>query len=287
MLPMRRLAIYAHYDAEGEVKPFVTYLLKELAECCERVVFVSTGDLTEAACDEARRHAQEVVVKENVGLDFGMWKHALTGRDVSGYDEVIITNSSVFGPLWPLEPYLVEMSTRPCDFWGMTENEEIEHHLQSYFLVFKKRVVQSRAFGDFWENIVPFRDKLQIIRSYEIGLTNFLTGEGFVGLPYVRTEDMFPPWPLIELFPYRHRNPTAYYPERLIDHRMPFVKVELLRDNVIDVPLEPVYRRIRQTPYPEALIAFDRAARSKKVTPKFPYFTYVQKPATDLLDRLF
>ena len=56
----------------------------------------------------------------------------------------------------------------------MTDSFEIRWHVQSYFLVIKRRALQSLAFSQFFNAVLPYRDKDQVIRSYELGLTRFL-----------------------------------------------------------------------------------------------------------------
>ena len=43
---MKRIAIYAHYDARGEVKRYVLHTLRHLREECDEVHFVSTAVFT-------------------------------------------------------------------------------------------------------------------------------------------------------------------------------------------------------------------------------------------------
>ena len=45
-----------------------------------------------------------------------------------------------------------------CDFWGITDSSEINYHLQSYFLVFKKNVIQSNTFKIFWDGVKILND---------------------------------------------------------------------------------------------------------------------------------
>ncbi|MFP6685851.1 MAG: rhamnan synthesis F family protein, partial [Polyangiaceae bacterium] len=167
----KRLTIYAHFDAKGQVRRYVTRYLKELRALSDKLVFVSTAPLSEEEVDRLQLHADEVVLKDNVGLDFGMWKHVIDRHELSEYDELVLTNSSIIGPLRPLQPIFSRMASRTCDFWGMTENFDGEWHLQSYFLVLKKKVMRSEAFATFWSSVLPYRSRWQIIRSYEVGFT--------------------------------------------------------------------------------------------------------------------
>jgi lipopolysaccharide biosynthesis protein len=197
---------------------------------------------------------------ENCGWDFGMWKHALHNLDLSGVDELVLTNSSVFGPIFPLAPICEQMTNAPCDFWGMTDNFERVWHLQSYFLVFKRNVIHSEAFRLFWSSVLPYRSKIPVVLSYEVGLTSFLIDSGFHPGAFLPTE-AWTSWAERRGMDLTRRwNTTLFHPMQLIEHGMPFVKVMLLRDNVGGVRLGPVYRAMAGAGYDLDQVEFDRPA---------------------------
>lgn len=259
---MNRVAVFAHFDEKNEVKPYVLHYLERLREQCSRVVLVSTSPLGGPEIAKARRHASDVLVKDNVGWDFGMWKHALEQiPDIAVADELVLTNSSVFGPIHPLGPVFERMGDHPCHFWGMTDNFEYRWHLQSYFLVLKRPVLRSKALRLFFENVLPYRSKGQVILSYEVGLTTFLAEHDFVPAAFAPT-DSWASWPLRRRMDLERRwNPTLFYPERLIARGMPFVKVMLLRDNVGRLKLDGVYDAMKSRGYDLSLVPFDRESK--------------------------
>jgi lipopolysaccharide biosynthesis protein len=253
---MKRLAVYAHFDAQQEVKRYVLHSLRELRPHCERIEFVSTAKLAEAELRKARALCDGVTTKENRGFDFGMWQHALAHAELGEWDEIVLTNSSVFGPVSPLGPAFD--SAGPCDFWSMTDNYDIAWHLQSYFLVFRRSLLASDAFRKFWASILPYRDKAQVIRAYEVGLSVFFREAGFSGRALYPLRQLFPPWPLGRLYRKRDDNATLYHPGLLLRAGMPFVKVEVLRDNRVGARLFPVVRHLRRAGFPMSLLEFDR-----------------------------
>ncbi len=257
----KRLAIYAHYDAEAEVKRFTTHYLAELNEHCSRVDFVSTAPLSETELSKVAPYCEQALTKDNSGFDFGMWKHVLDDIDFDEWDELLLTNSSVFGPLRPLAPMFEKMSGDDCDFWGVSDNFEGEWHIQSYFLVFKRAVLSSDAFKQFWADVQSHDDKLQVIRSYEIGLSRRLAEAGFHGRAYVPVDTLFSngPMALVDRFVRnKERSPLCFHPLRTLRKGVPFVKAELLRDNPAEVWLPPVRRELRRSDYDLSLIEFDR-----------------------------
>ena len=285
---MKRIGIYAHYDAQAEVKDYVIYHLRALRPLCDRLIFVSTAPLAGRAIERAEEHCDQVRLQENVGLDFCMWKPVIAETDLSSCEELVLMNSSVFGPIRPLEPIVDRMSHAQCDFWGMTDSNQHGWHLQSYFLVFKRAALISRSFSEFWASVLPYRDKSQVIRSYEMGLSIYLTEAGLRGEAVVPLRSLFPSGHRALLYRYQNLNVMYFYPSRYLDHGMPFVKTSLLRCNPIGVPLEPVRRRIRDAGYDERLIEFDSSVVTAKLSlkPSRVYFLLLQPTITSALERL-
>ncbi len=264
---MKRLAIYAHYDAQHEIKPYVRYAVDALRTQCEEVHFISTARLPESDLETLAKTCNSVVLKENSGLDFGMWRKVLGTLDLGVWDEIILLNSSVYGPVTSLATILSEAEENPWDFWGLTDSFEMDYHIQSYFMAFRSDLLRSEVFKRFWQGVLPFHNKRQIIRSYEIGLTQYLLESGFragVIFPYKRLlEDCFT---RVRWHRGKRLHPTntiIAYAEPLIELGAPFIKVELLRDNPLRMDLAPVRSAMSRLGYPDDCVLPVIARRSK------------------------
>jgi rhamnosyltransferase len=256
---MKRVAVYAHYDEAGEVKPYVLLVLRELAATCAQVLFVSTAStLAASELDKLRDLVSSVTQKENIGLDFGMWQSALAELALEDVDELLLVNSSVVGPVFPLAPILEEMALAPFDVWGMTESYSIKWHLQSYFLCFKKAVLTSGHLQRFFRSVLPYRDKQAIILSYELGLTAYFVDQGFQVGPVTALARMRIPKAVRHRLVNRKRDATLFHPDTLLANGMPFVKVALFRDNPGKVSLEPVYELMRRQSFDCSVVPFRR-----------------------------
>jgi rhamnosyltransferase len=249
---MRRVALFAHYDGQDEVKRYIVHLVAELRRVCDEVVFLSTAKLSDREVTRARAVADRVVLCENRGFDFGMWKAGLSLVDLGSLDELVLANSSVFGPLRPLSATFSYMEGKPCDFWGMTDSEQIAWHLQSYFLVFRKPILAGDALTRFFASVLPYTTKDQVIRSYEIGLSTWLVEQGYRGAARV-------PFPTLARGGYG--NPSVTHAAEVLDRGVPFVKVEVLRDNPERVALRPIRARMVELGYDPTLVQFDRPSR--------------------------
>jgi len=259
----RRLVLFAHYDAQGEVKRYIQHYLRALREVSSRIVFITTASLDDRSLAVAQRLTDQVLERRNIGFDFCMWRDALEVTDISAWDEIVLTNSSVFGPLFPLATAFQNMADQNVDMWSMTENHEIAWHLQSYFLVMRRSVHSSPAFAQFWSSVLPYRDKWQVVLSYEIGLSRWLLGNGYRLQSYTTT--LLPSVEGKSLQPDRfaalrsaRSNTTAHYPTELLQLGMPFVKVETLRENPCAVDLDLLGREMSAAGFDSSLLEFDR-----------------------------
>jgi len=253
---MQRLAILAHYDAKNRIRRHTVHYLRALREVADNVAFVSTSKLPSSETDKLGDLCNNVWQLQNVGFDFGMWRYAIERLELSGVDELVLTNSSVIGPVTPLEGAFAKMAREACDFWAMTDNAEIAWHLQSYFMVFRRGAFTSSCFREFFGSVLGYRNKDQVIRSYEVGLTVYLAERGLRPKALVPFTDVVPKR---RQDPKRTRtNTTCCYPLRLLQLGMPFVKVELLRDNPAHVPLKPVHAFLANAGYDADLIELDK-----------------------------
>lgn len=271
---MARLAIYAHFDADRRVRPYVLHALQSLRALSDRLVFVSTAGLPEGELAKVDALVDRSLACENRGYDFAMWQAALRTVDARSYDELVLLNSSVLGPIVPLAPIFERMAARPdVDFWGATECTTFAPHLQSYFLVMKTRVLHSEPFRAFFESVLPYRDKLQVIRSYEIGLTRFLVDEGFrydaivddraLGRALRRgrlgREPLGPLHAAVRTanawrWYFERLNPTLLWPIELVTLGVPFMKLEHFRTNPLRIRRERFVTALGELGYPRELL---------------------------------
>lgn len=272
-----RAAVFAHYDKDDLVEDYVYFYLQNLHTICDHLVFVTTSNISAAAHSQLSKFCGKIVARENEGHDFMSYKVGLENLECDKYDEIIICNDSVYGPLFPLQEVFDKMDATNCDFWGITHSEEIAYHIQSYFVVFKKRVIQSDCFRLFWGNVTTLPTKKDIIHNYEVGLSQLLVKNSFHPSVYVDYRPgLFTTWKalcssllrafsnnlmnglaiaangLISITFYRQKvfnclNPTHFHWWELItEENMPFIKIDLLRDNPLKININGFSTKIEQ-----------------------------------------
>ena len=233
-----RLALYAHNSSTDDLAEYVFFCLKGIRDLGFQICFISNSPIPESRETRLTNLCDKVIQRENTGFDFAMWKQGLESYDLSQFDELLLTNSSIVGPLRPLAPLWIRSEIQQCDFWGLTDNDEQGRHLQSYFLVFRKRVLHSPCFMDFWHSVLPYKDKQQIIQSYEVGLTMWLEENGFKWEAVISQSYLHSLYRsrqslvgrLINRIQHRRppRNTSMLLPDLLMESEVPFLKVSLL-----------------------------------------------------------
>lgn len=195
----KRLTLYVHYGRTQQIEKNDWHVLKALRSISQRLFVISNSSLSGADIEELRAVADDVMQRENKGFDFGAWRDAMAEigfEELAAYDEIVLVNNSVIGPVYPLSEAFAAMEKRKCDFWGLTLFEFsrygdflglpcVPEHLQSYFLVFHRNVVQSKAFMEFFLNVRDLDNVNGVIAQYESQLTEALKKAGFRYEPYV------------------------------------------------------------------------------------------------------
>jgi lipopolysaccharide biosynthesis protein len=215
-------------------------------------------ELATKALVAAQEVCTTVVHRENRGFDFAGWALAMElFPSVMDAEEVLLTNDSIYGPIQPIGGILQTMRTRRCDFWGITESLEVERHLQSYFLLFKRDALAADTYRRFWAAVRALPTKHDVIEAYEVQLTRILSQAGL-------KPDAFIPFSGLES---DICNPTLHlWRTLLLRAGLPFIKVQLLRDNPLNNDINEWSNLVENLGYDSRLIIehLSRVAPSAK-----------------------
>jgi lipopolysaccharide biosynthesis protein len=236
---INRLAIFVSYSDRSDISPHVLYHVERLRDACSDVHFVSNSPLSPASHDALKRHCGEVIERPNVGFDFAAWRDAIARLEPGRFDEIVLVNSSVVGPLFSLSAVFDTMGTRHCNFWGMTRNRAMKPHIQSYFLCFRRKVIESPAWRSFWNQVEDEAQKSQVIMKYEVELMAFFEKAGFVsdtlipqmdkhGLERLFLRRLSSHLPIFLPMDKNRTSSTIHSPLELIEQGMPYLKASLL-----------------------------------------------------------
>lgn len=273
---MKRLLLYVHFNKYNRVSSHVYYQLKQMQPLFSKVVFISNSQVSERDYQNLvdLHLIDNFIQRENVGFDFAAWRDGMTHvgfDDITTYDVVTIMNDTCFGPLWDIKDYYLNYEANDqVDFWGLTNNRRTKksrqtqgfpEHIQSYFITFKKPVIASSAFRNFWENVKNHTDVQEVINDYETKVTTTFLAAGF---RYQTVFDTVNEDTTGMLHPdFSYYNPTA-----ILNHKVPFIKVKAIDNNQHIAPylLEEIAKK---SDYPVDLIV------SHMSEINFPDFKYL------------
>jgi hypothetical protein len=176
-----KVVLFMHFDRRGMVRPQLFAYMRALKENGRDIVFVTnSGPLKPSALAALQEICAAVIVRRNIGYDFGAWRDALDhlGLPRAETQEVILANDSVFGPISPLDEMLQQFDYDKADVWGLTESWQVRYHLQSFFLAFGPAALRAEAFGKFWSSVRPVPVKSYIVHAYEVGVTQAMIKGG-------------------------------------------------------------------------------------------------------------
>jgi hypothetical protein len=264
-----RVAVFVHFDSRGIVQPYVRHYLRALGDAGCSVVFVTNaGKLRPDSLEAIKPLCAGILIRRNIGYDFSAMREGLAHFALPRPDTemLIIANDSVYGPLGGLDDILARVDFAKADLWGATDSWQGRYHLQSYFLVAGPAAFGHAKWQRFWAQVRPLANKHEIIRRYEIGITQWMLRAGLrcaAIWPYseliraVDPEEMIggygapstlagdPVQKMREAHAMRLRmafsrnvplNPTSELWRQLLAAGYPFLKRELLRNNPSRVP---------------------------------------------------
>lgn len=211
---IKRLVIYFFYDADGIVDRYVPYMLEDIKRNCSEIFVVCNGKLTPEGRETFKKLTPNVMVRENTGFDVWAYKTALEhyGWDkLAEYDEVVMMNSTIMGPIYPFSEMFEEMDGCDVDFWGITKHHRqdenpfgieygyIPEHIQSHFIAIRNTMLISPEFKVYWEGCPEIESYSDAIGKHEAIFTKHFADKGFRWEVYCDSVDManFTPYPLL------------------------------------------------------------------------------------------
>ena len=176
---MKNLLIFSSYSADDSIPPYVLHLLKNIQNSCAitKTIFVWTGPKLSRLTYEALRASNtEIVIRENIGFDFGSYKHALARENPqeSDYDGIFFANDSVYGPFNSLK--IAVAGHELFDIWGMTDSWQHTYHLQTYFFYIRNTAFQE--IQSFFHQYEIYTDHSDIVKYGEMKLAQWFLNRG-------------------------------------------------------------------------------------------------------------
>lgn len=200
-----RLAIYFFYDKNGIVDKYIPYFLDDLKKNVTDILIVSNGEPTKEGAEVLKQYG-ELFVRKNEGFDVWAYKQALEHvgwEKLETYDEVILLNSTIMGPVRPFAETFEKMDKQDVDFWGLTkyfkQNVDpskcckygyIPDHIQSHWIACRRSLVKSEEFHKYWEEMPMIHKYWEAVGMHEMIFTKHFEDLGFASGVSVEMEDL-------------------------------------------------------------------------------------------------
>lgn len=240
--PSDRVTLLITHSADGKIKPHVENYATELSRGGLSIFLIVASDFGNVVIPESLMSTcSHVVIRQNTGFDFAAWAHVIkTNTWLQNCKEITLTNDSIIGPIGISGSDLMKkVRSSSADVIGLVENNEHAIHLQSFFLVFREKAIQSKEFKSFWAAVVNHNDKSKVIRDYEITFTSRLQASGLT------TDCIFEKA--------GENNATIFKWENLLDEGFPFLKFEVVK-NAKEPTLKSIKTRLSSVSYDTSLI---------------------------------
>lgn len=246
-----RLTIFVFFDKDGIVDDYKVYYLAELAKNSSHVLILVNGEIKESEKHKLEQYG-EIVQRENKGFDVTAYKvgiETIGYEEVEKYNELIICNDTVFGPLYPFSEVFDEMDGKEVDLWGLTKGYadivplngrivEFADHIHSYFIAIRKSILESTAFKEYWQKFPTVKTYYDAVFGFEVRFTDYFVKNGFKYGVYVETDD------IKELT----KNHLAFMTtDLLINRKLPIVKRRHLYSNLDDFMSNTIANELRDS----------------------------------------
>ena len=221
---MRRVGIFVFYDKDGIVDEYIPYLLDDLIKNFQEFLIVCNGSVNEEGKKIFQKYTSHILIRKNVGFDIWGYKAGIEyfgWNKLEEFDELVLMNDTVMGPIYPFAEMFSEMETRSLDFWGITRHYKVNEnpynckygylpeHIQSYFIAVRNKMLMSDPFIDYWSKLPTLETYEQAVGMHEAVFTKYFSDLGYKWDTYVDTNDMKE----------RHCQPLMAFPRELIEKK--------------------------------------------------------------------
>jgi GT2 family glycosyltransferase len=209
------VALFITHTSDGNIKPHIKKYLQSLKLVgISTILIIATDNSVINLPEDIQAIVDVIYCRANEGFDFAAWAHILRIRsDLYQSKVLFLLNDSVLGPVNDLsfKNIINKVFESEADFIGLTENWDRGWHIQSYFLAIKERLLASNDFQDYFNAIVSYYDKEDVINEYETRMSRYFVDKGFA------TRALFS-------FPDK-KDATSYQWKTLLSKGFPFLKL--------------------------------------------------------------
>lgn len=189
----KKALVYVIFESEVRLQEYKLRFLQALAPLLDDVIVVVNGQLHNDDINRLEMYGR-VLARDNEGYDTAAFREGIFafGKDkLKDYDQLLLVNDTNIGPMRDLSQVFQEMADKQLDFWGISFGEEqedvtrenpygyIPKHLQSYFLVIEKLMLNDDAFYEYWTHLTDTDSREKAIGRHETRFTKHFADLGY------------------------------------------------------------------------------------------------------------
>ena len=189
----KKALVYVIFESEARLQEYKLRFLQALAPLVDDVIVVVNGQLHDDDINTLEAYGK-VLTRDNKGYDTAAFREGIFafGKDkLKDYDQLLLVNDTNIGPMRDLSQVFQEMADQQLDFWGISFGEEqedvtkenpygyIPKHLQSYFLVIEKLMLNDDSFYEYWSHLTDTDSRDKAIGRHETRFTKHFADLGY------------------------------------------------------------------------------------------------------------
>ena len=189
----KKALVYVIFESEARLQEYKLRFLQALSSLVDDVIVVVNGQLHDDDIKSLENYGR-VLTRDNKGYDTAAFREGIFafGKDkLKDYDQLLLVNDTNIGPMRDLSQVFQEMADKQLDFWGISFGEEqedvtrenpygyIPKHLQSYFLVIEKLMLNDDDFYEYWTHLTDTDSRDKAIGRHETRFTKHFADLGY------------------------------------------------------------------------------------------------------------
>lgn len=205
---MKRICLFAGYDKNHIIQDDVICYIKELSAIAD-VYYMADNEINDEEKLKIIPYVKGAYGFNHKKYDFGSWQELIKiigWEKISEYDELILANDSVFGPLYSIRNIIDDIENdNEWDICGITgglltpkKNKEFVNEdiwaITSHFLVLRKKAFTSEIFKKFFQNIKIETSQKDVIQKYELKFAKNFYENGYVAKVYMGFKNVYDDW---------------------------------------------------------------------------------------------
>ena len=218
--------IYAAYSNDGTISDYVLTYLKKLKEISPNIIFVTDNPISKLEIKKLTPYVNHLIAYRHGEYDWGSFKRGynLLKQNNITPDLLILANDSTITITPSFTPILNDFKQKNTDFYGITTNLDGTYHIQSFFMIFNKKVHTSNQFFQYLNSVTKQKDGLHVAYRYEVPFTQYLSSQGFTHSTFIDPNSLS----------YLELNDKHCYPLSLLSkHNLPLLKMRTFTNRLI------------------------------------------------------